>query len=92
MLKVSTKSLFFIVLVLSTAILNIAQSQALNGQIEGFITDQNGASVPNASVTAKNIETGAERKVSSDESGVYRLPLLPLGTYRVTVEAPNFKK
>jgi hypothetical protein len=69
-----------------------AQSQALNGQIEGFITDQNGASVPNATVTARNIETGTERQVTTDASGVYRLPLLPLGTYRVTVEAANFKK
>lgn len=80
------------VLVLGLTIFSFAQSQALNGQIEGFITDQAGAVVPNATVTAKNIETGAERKVTSDENGVYRMPLLPLGTYRVTVEAPNFKK
>ncbi len=69
-----------------------AQSQALNGQIEGVVTDANGASVPNASITAKNIETGTERKTTSDENGVYRLPLLPLGTYQVTVEVANFKK
>jgi hypothetical protein len=69
-----------------------AQSQALNGQIEGIVTDTNGAAVPNATVTAKNIGTGTERTVSTDGSGLYRLPLLPLGTYRVTVEAPNFKR
>jgi len=68
-----------------------AQSQALNGQIEGTVTDANGAVVPNASITATNIETGTERKVTSDEDGVYRVPLLPLGTYRLTVEAANFK-
>lgn len=69
-----------------------AQSQALNGQIEGTITDPNGAAVPNASVTVRNIETGAERQVTTDENGVYRAPLLPLGTWRITVEAPNFKR
>lgn len=69
-----------------------AQSQALNGQIEGVVTDAAGAAVPNAPVTIRNIETGAERQVTSDESGVYRAPLLPLGTYRVTVETPNFKR
>ncbi|HEX8195359.1 MAG TPA: TonB-dependent receptor [Pyrinomonadaceae bacterium] len=69
-----------------------AQSQALNGQIEGTITDPNGAAVPNASVTVRNIETGAERQVTTDENGVYRAPLLPLGTWRVTVEAANFKR
>jgi hypothetical protein len=71
---------------------NYAQSQALNGQIEGVVTDAAGAAVPNASVTIKNIETGTERQVVTDESGVYRAPLLPLGTYQVTVEAANFKR
>ena len=69
-----------------------AQSQALNGQIEGVVTDANGAALPNASITVRNIETGFERKITSDESGVYRAPLLPLGTYRVTVELANFKR
>jgi hypothetical protein len=68
------------------------QSQALNGQIEGTVADANGASVPAASITVTNVETGAERNVSSDESGVYRVPLLPLGSYRIAVEAPSFKK
>ncbi len=69
-----------------------AQSQALNGQIEGIVTDANGAALPNAAITVRNIETGAERQITSDESGVYRAPLLPLGTYRITVELPNFKR
>jgi hypothetical protein len=92
MLKTSVRMFLLGILVLGLTIFSFAQSQALNGQIEGVITDQNGASVPNASVTAKNIETGTERKTTTDENGVYRLPLLPLGSYQVTVEAPNFKK
>jgi hypothetical protein len=69
-----------------------AQSQALNAQIEGTVTDANGAAIPNAVITIFNIETGTTRTVNTDDSGVYRAPLLPLGNYRVTVEAPNFKK
>jgi Carboxypeptidase regulatory-like domain/TonB dependent receptor len=69
-----------------------AQSQALNGQIEGTVTDQNGATVPNASITVTNIETGTERQITTDADGFYRAPLLPLGTYRVTVESATFKK
>jgi len=69
-----------------------AQSQALNGQIEGVVTDATGAAIPNASITIKNIETGSERQITSDESGVYRAPLLPLGNYQVTVEVANFKR
>ncbi len=69
-----------------------AQSQALNGQIEGTVLDQVNAAVPNAVITVTNIETGATRTVTTDESGVYRFPLLPLGTYRIIAEAANFKK
>ncbi len=69
-----------------------AQSQALNGQIEGTVLDQVNAAVPNAVITVTNIETGATRAVNTDESGVYRFPLLPLGIYRITAEAANFKK
>jgi len=68
------------------------QSQAINGQIEGIVTDANGAAVPNATVTIRNIETGSERTLTTDAGGGYRAPLLPLGTYRVTIEAQNFKR
>jgi hypothetical protein len=83
---------FATALLLSANVTGFAQSQALNGQIEGTVSDKNGAFIPNASVKIVNIETGATRNLTTDESGVYRAPLLPLGTYRVTVEAPNFKK
>lgn len=75
MLKTSIRVFLLGILVFSLTVLSFAQSQALNGQIEGVITDQNGASVPNAAITAKNIETGTERKVTSDENGVYRVSI-----------------
>ena len=69
-----------------------AQSQALNGQIEGVVSDSNGAIVTGATVTALNTQTGTERKATTDASGGYRFPLLPLGSFRITVEAANFKR
>lgn len=82
-----------IILCLFIGITNVgAQSQAINGQIEGVVSDSTGAAIPSATVTVRNIETGAERTVTTDGGGVYRVPLLPLGSYRVTVEAPNFKR
>jgi len=69
-----------------------AQSQASNGQIEGTVSDQNNAAVPDVIITVTNIETGMMRTATTDGSGVYRVPLLPLGTYRITAEATNFKK
>jgi hypothetical protein len=85
-------SVFAVTLALSFAFNVKAQSQALNGQIEGTVLDANNAAVANATITATNIETGATRTVRTDESGVYRFPLLPLGTYRIVAEATNFKK
>ncbi len=69
-----------------------AQSQAINGTIEGTITDDSGAVLPGVTVTVTNLETGASRSVLSNDAGVYRAPLLPLGAYRVTAELTGFKK
>ena len=93
MLKGIFAAFAFLLITLSFGITNSsAQSQAINGQIEGVVSDSNGAALPSASVVVRNIETGAERTVATDSDGVYRLPLLPLGTYRITVEAANFKR
>lgn len=86
-------SVLFMVAMLVIAPSSIsAQSQALNGQIEGVVSDANGAALSGATVVARNVGTGTERNATTDSSGVYRFPLLPLGVYRVTVEAPNFKR
>lgn len=90
--KVSSLLALTAFIVVFGSIQSSGQSQAINGQIEGVVSDSAGAAIPSASVTVRNIETGAERTVNTDSGGVYRVPLLPLGTYRVTVEAPNFKR
>jgi outer membrane receptor protein involved in Fe transport len=64
--------------------------QGATATIEGVVTDPNGAVVAQARVVARNAETGFTRELSTDASGVYRLTLLPPGTYEVTVTAPNF--
>lgn len=67
------------------------QSQAIDGQIEGTVTDQNGAAVVGARIRATNTGTGISRTTVTDSSGIYRIPVLPLGTYRVVAEAPNYR-
>ena len=69
----------------------LAQSQAINGTIEGTITDTSGAVLPGVSVVVLNTDTGAERVVVTNEHGLFRAPLLPLGTYRVKAELEGFK-
>jgi hypothetical protein len=69
-----------------------AQSTAINGTIEGTIKDEQAALLPGVVVTVQNVETGDFRVVVTNESGLYRAPLLPLGLYRVSAELPGFKK
>src|SRR4051794_24784019 len=69
-----------------------AQSQAVNGTIEGTIKDGSGGLLPGVSVTIRNTDTGEARVVVTDANGLYRAPLLPLGTYRVSAELSGFKK
>lgn len=92
MKKQIVQFLLYGLLFVASISLAFSQSQALNGQIEGTVSDQIGTPVQGATITATNIETGANRSVITDESGVYRFPLLPLGSYRLTAEATNFKK
>ncbi|MBX7221248.1 MAG: carboxypeptidase regulatory-like domain-containing protein [Blastocatellia bacterium] len=67
-----------------------AQAQATTAVIQGEVTDGTGAIVPGAKISAKSVETGLERNVTSNEDGIYRIPLLPVGTYKVTAEANGF--
>src|SRR5215208_2551617 len=69
-----------------------AQSQAVNGTIEGTIKDASGGLLPGVTVTVRNTDTGAQRVVVTDANGLYRAPLLPLGTYKVSAELSGFKK
>jgi hypothetical protein len=59
--------------------------------ITGTISDQSGAAVPEVSVTVKSVETGSVRKVLSDGSGHYEIPLLAVGRYEITAEKSGFR-
>jgi hypothetical protein len=69
-----------------------AQAQATTGVIEGTVTDPSGAVVSGAGVAVTSADTGLARQTTSDSNGFYRVILLPLGTYRVTVEKAGFAK
>ena len=68
-----------------------AQSQAVNGTIEGIVTDISQGALPGVTVTITNVDNGSTRSVVSDSTGTYRAPLLSLGNYRVRAELQGFK-
>jgi hypothetical protein len=86
------RAFFAVLLSLFASSAAFAQSTAANGTIEGTILDSSGGVLPGVTVTVAHIETGTERSTVTNEKGLFRAPLLPLGTYRVSAELQGFKK
>lgn len=66
------------------------QAQSTNGQISGIVADSSGAAVVGAKVSATNTATGVVYTSTSNSSGVYVLPQLLPGPYRITVSQKGF--
>src|ERR1700691_342461 len=66
-------------------------AQTFRGTILGTVTDAQGAVVPGAKVTVKNVGTGLERTTETSADGSYALPELPIGTYTVTISQAGFR-
>jgi len=79
------------VLILSFTGVNVA-AQQITGSIRGGISDPSGAVVQDATVTAKQMETGLIRTVSSAKDGSFLLVELPVGHYSLEVAARGFQK
>jgi hypothetical protein len=66
------------------------QSQITTGTIQGTVSDPSGAVVPNAKVLLKNVATGSQRNLTTNNDGRFLAPLLEVGGYEVTVTAAGF--
>src|SRR5713226_8009397 len=84
--------LLWIVLLVALVPFVLGAQQALTGTITGTVVDASEAAVPNADVTARNLNTGLERTASSGELGLYTIPLLPVGDYEITAKATGFNE
>jgi outer membrane receptor protein involved in Fe transport len=67
-----------------------ARAQSATGSIEGSIVDQTGAVMPGVTVTAVQSTTGLTRTTVSDDNGLFRLLLLPVGIYDVSADLSGF--
>lgn len=80
--------------------MSIASSLALSrpavaqttGSIVGTVTDSTGALLSAAKITARSNQQGLTRATTTNSSGSYVLPAIPLGTYTVTVEMAGFER
>ena len=80
--------LTIVVLCLLLSTCAYAQSTA---SIEGLITDQQGALISRAEITADDPSIGVARRAVTDDSGRYLIAALPVGDYRLEVRAPGFQ-
>ena len=68
-----------------------AMAQSVSAVIEGTVRGQTGAPLEGATITARNVATGLERRVTSTADGRYAVTSLPIeGTYEVTAQLQGF--
>jgi hypothetical protein len=93
MSKKTLSSILFAVAI-SLCLSGMAIAQEITGNIVGTVRDANGAAVAGAIVTITDPSKGGIviRSATTNDNGEYSAPNLPISTYSVTVEAPNFKK
>jgi hypothetical protein len=81
-------SLLPVLLVSLSHLTVMAQSTAA---LQGTVVDQSGAVVPNARILVRSRATAVERTTQTDNSGRYQVPALPVGSYRVEVQARGWQ-
>ncbi len=79
-----------VALVLALVLAMPVWGQVVGASISGIVRDDTGAALPSADVTIRNLETGAERKLVTDDSGRYSAPSIAIGRYEVAASKKGF--
>lgn len=90
MKSLRTRILIAVITVLLVSACSWAQSG--QGSVEGTVTDTTGAVVPSANLKLTNQATGLSFTTVSNETGYFRFPVVPVGTYDLTAESKSFSK
>ena len=90
-LRFSVRILFVLLLFAVLLPLSLSAQTSGTAALTGTVTDPTGAVIANATVTATNVGTGQARTVTTGSDGVYKISLLPPGSYRVKFEAAGFQ-
>ncbi|HEV7860002.1 MAG TPA: carboxypeptidase regulatory-like domain-containing protein [Pyrinomonadaceae bacterium] len=92
MIKVTKQLLHLLLALLLLSISLQVMGQSTTGSISGTISDQKEGLLPNATVTARNVETNATRTAQTDSNGRYSFENLAVGPYELTVESAGFAR
>lgn len=66
-------------------------AQTTTGTVLGTASDQSGAVLPGAEITLLNLGTNQGRTALTNERGEYSIPMVPIGSYKLTAVMPGFK-
>ena len=83
------RKLWFLFLCLFVLYVPSAVAQ-VTANLSGRVTDQTGAAITGAAVTAKNVDTGLTRNTITDQAGRYQLVALAIGRYELRASKPGF--
>jgi hypothetical protein len=81
---------FTVALVLSLLLCGPLMAQITSGTIFGSVRDQSGAVIPGATITLANAAVGFTRTVTTNGTGDFVAPDVPIGSYTITVSAKGF--
>src|SRR5262245_16748875 len=66
-------------------------AQVDQSAVSGTVTDSSGAAVQGAKIELLSSATGLHREITTNINGIYHLPALPVGGYKITVTKEGFK-
>jgi hypothetical protein len=83
---------FVVVFICGVALLAAPLSaQTITGTIQGTVVDASRAVLPVVTIKIKNLGTNQVRETTTNETGNYVVPLLPVGSYEVSAKLTGFK-
>jgi hypothetical protein len=82
----------FLLVIGFTLMAGSAWAQGNRGELTGIATDPSGAVIPGVAITITNMATGVANNLATNEAGVFTVPLLEPGTYKLVAEKEGFKK
>ena len=87
---VSTQLSRLMLILVCLAWTSVAHAQIRSATLTGTVTDPQKAIVPGASVVVTNEGTNASQELVTNDAGLFTAPLLPAGTYSITVTLSGF--
>lgn len=87
----NVRRVYSILLLISLLVFGQLAFSQSTGSIGGTVADAAGSVVPNAEVTVRNQATGEAHTTKTDASGIYLVPSLPVGVYRVEAKSSGMQ-